>query len=87
MFGKGGNFSNHNNLLHTANKLFFEVTELISDKENSDLALCIIITIEFFYLLNCYLLRKVAFHKYCLSAQFLCLLAAIMSYSIALYHG
>ena len=50
IFGKVANFSSHNSLLHKANKLFFEVTELISNKHNSDFALCIIFTIEFFAL-------------------------------------
>ena len=32
IFGNGANFLNPNNLLHVADKLFFEVAELISDK-------------------------------------------------------
>ena len=47
LFGKGTNFSSPNSLLHVANKLFFEVAELISDNLDSDFALCIIFTIEF----------------------------------------
>ena len=68
-----------------AYKFFFEVAELIEEKHF--FTLCIIFRIEFVALLNCCLFRIVGYFKYCLSAQCVCSLAAIMSDFIVLCHG